>query len=196
MSELLNNIEHVNVCRDLPVSRAIFIPLSEIECRKNTFTRFYRGNKIKLIPKNGILHGLRCKEAKDEQTCIEHCGKIEPKPWMGRLVLKTKSFNGNYIFQKYPKDIVGWMEKQHIGCIALFPCDVSSENNFVVIGNTTTTIRFLHGNSAAMEWPEDVVGLELSTYQPLPIINYHGQVSIHDCSAKKLINILDKLITQ
>lgn len=174
----------------------IIVPLAEIDLQPDTFTTFTRHEEdrlITLIPKNGVLHGFRCANYEDRwQVTVEACGTIEPMPWLSILAQPAYHCNGfKTIAAAYKTDSIGYMADTPIACIALAP---SERGGYSVIGSEKTTIRFINGNTAALEDPNDITYFTLRNYQPLPFIKCDVQVEFEDCTEHEMIERLNQLI--
>ena len=152
------------------------------------------------ILEGNTLYGFCCKDISDARGQVEKCGLYEPDKWLGQLYVEFRKYPFNEfrykgdprkIWRKYPTDDFGFMVKQLISCIALYPND---DGSFLVTGRRHAHIQFIHGSIPAIENPNEIVGLCLSSYQPEPLINVHCEVTVTECTVTELIDKLDSLI--
>ena len=169
----------------------IFVPLEEIDLQQDPFERAEKEGNITLTPKNGVLHGFRCKENDDWRAHYEVCGPIEPRPFLQGLCCAARYRGGwNMVVQKFGQTWMGGVNPQRIDCIALIPED---DGAYTVIGNQGAGVEFLRGQVSLMTNPDDIAGIELKAYAAMPSYRYEGIVELTDCTEKELIEKLLKL---
>ena len=173
-----------------PVLLPIIIPTKGLRYFPKTATVMKNDGQVKLQPKGKQLRGFRCKDILQSSSTYEMCGRYEPMKWLGKLCFTVCHRNVDTSkFGTYPRGFYGEMKPQPIDCIALFP----SEKGYILLGGWPTRFSYRTWTSTGPIYDDDII-VELSAYQPMPVLRYDGSVAVTDCTTSEMMDILKDLI--